>query len=185
MSDAIVDTWRDGGGGDRAARQVRAVPGRSSRREGGPLSCPGPTSHPYPGVSTRRASRARRRAIPDRAGCPTARTPRARSKTLGRESSASTRRPKPPSSWRSSRLIRTNNFQALRGTPAPRTTQRIYAGLEEDVTVHLQAFRLGDILYGLLSARPTWFDQPQERTRRGQRVGTVPTGPPSAPTTAI
>ena len=45
------------------------------------------------------------------------------------------------------------------GSRCPRTTRRpSYTGLAEDVSVHLQAFRLGDILFTVCSCEQ-WFDQ--------------------------
>ena len=125
------------------------VPGR----DGGPL-VPGPGLAPLPGrVELPHRPGVRRQPAASRSsGCPTARTARACS-TRSRTS-----RPARQPGRRSTRACRPTTSRRA-ASRCPRTTRRPrYTGLEEDLGVHLQAFRLGDILFTVCSCEQ-WADQ--------------------------
>jgi hypothetical protein len=108
---------------------------------------PGPASHPYPGISSCRTDRAL-------AGDP-------RYPVVGFPD-CSTFNESPAGEFAQIPTqdtgIRTDNIQEL-GIPVPENySAPSYTGLEESVSVHLQAFRIGDILVTVCSCEQ-WADQ--------------------------
>ena len=157
MSDAIVDTWRD---------VERQTPERSDKFvpfQDRPVVAmedrwfPGPTSHPYPGVSNCRADK----AFKGDPQVPVAGLPDCNGGVGVLQSIASLfglPEPPDPPSVPVDPGISTDDFQAL-GIPIPETySAPSYTGLAEDVSIHLQAFRLGDILFTVCSCEQ-WYDQ--------------------------
>jgi len=131
---------------------------------------PGPISHPYPGVSSCRTD-------PALAGDP--RIPVVGlpdcvplSQSLS-ELSDFAGLPDPPQvpAPPIDPGLTTDDFQRL-GIPVPENySAPSYSGLEEDVDVHLQAFRIGDILFTICSCEQ-WADQSRNiRTRTDTVAG--------------
>ena len=152
----------------RAVRQVRALPDSARGRHGGPL-VPRPALAPLSG----RLELPHRQAVQRRSAGPGGRPAHCENASSGPEqrsptSSASTARPnrRPCRSTPASRRT-TSRRSASR---CPRTTRLpSYTGLEEDVSVHLQAFRLGDILFTVCSCEQ-WFDQSRNIKTRTDKV---------------
>ncbi len=154
IADAIVDTSRDIAQGtpDDAGRFVPFETDFDVAMED--RWFPGPLSHPYPGVSSCRTDAALQGdprfplvGLPD---CESA----GGLKTLGVDPG-----------------VDTDDIQAL-GIPVPENySAPSYTGLEEDVSVHLQAFRLGDILFTVCSCEQ-WADQSRNiKTRTNREQG--------------
>jgi hypothetical protein len=135
MADAILDTWRDieRGTPEYADRFVPFFKSGAVAIED--RWFPGPNSHPYPGVSNCRTEKAGIPVVglPDcqRVGAPvTDQDPGVGIKTLKEA-----------------------------GIPVPENySAPSYTGLEEDVSVHLQALRIGDIAFTVCSCEQ-WADQ--------------------------
>jgi hypothetical protein len=154
MADTLINTWRDI---ERGTPQDadRFVPFRSSFEVGmRDRWFPGPVSHPYPGVSSCRSDaalagdpRAPIVGLPDCVG------PRGRGVPT----------PNPG--------ITTDDIQR-HGIPVPENySAPSYTGLEENVSVHLQAIKLGDILVTVCSCEQ-WADQSKNiKTRTNERAG--------------
>ena len=157
MADAAVDTWQD------VARRTPADPQRfvpfSSALDlaGVDRWFPGPLSHPVPGVSNCRtdALLAGKPALP-LVGLPDCASPL---DLLGVDAPAID-----PG-------VSTDDLQRL-GIPIPENYSAPgYTGLEEDVSVHLQALRLGPILFAFCSCEQ-WTDQARNIiTRTNERQG--------------
>jgi hypothetical protein len=168
MSDAIVDTWNDIDQGtpedaDRYVPYVTAGPVTMEDRW-----FPGPLSHPYPGVSSCRADK----AFEGDPQFPVVGLPDCENGVGVLQSLASIfglpGPPDPPTTPVDPGLS-TDDFQS-RGIPLPENySAPSYTGLEEDVSVHLQAFRLGDILFTVCSCEQ-WFDQARDIKTRTNRV---------------
>jgi hypothetical protein len=129
---------------------------------------PGPTSHPYPGVSNCRADK----AFDLDPQFPVVGLPDCENGVGVLQSIASLaglpEPPDPPSSPVDPG-ISTDDFQAL-GIPLPENySAPSYTGLAEDVSVHLQAFRLGDILFTVCSCEQ-WKDQAYDIKTRTDRI---------------
>ena len=130
---------------------------------------PGPLSHPYPGVSNCRADKAFDGdpqfpivGLPD---CENGvgRAPEPRQPVRAARAARPAQRPDRPG-----HLAPTTSSRA--GSRCPRTTRRpSYTGLAEDVSVHLQAFRLGDILFTVCSCEQ-WKDQSHDIKTRTDTV---------------
>jgi hypothetical protein len=157
MADAITDTWRDveRGTPERADRYVPFDDSLEVAMED--RWFPGPTSHPYPGVSNCRADK----AFEGDPQFPVVGLPTCENGVGVLQSIASIfglpRPPDPPSPPIDPGLS-TDDLQS-RGIPLPENySAPSYTGLAEDVSVHLQAFRLGDILFTVCSCEQ-WFDQ--------------------------
>ena len=157
MSDAIVDTWRDVERGT-PERPAKFVPFQDAPEvEMQDRWFPGPTSHPYPGVSNCRADK----AFDGDPQIPVVGLPDCENGVGVLQSIASIfglPEPPDPPSPPIDPGISTDDFQAL-GIPLPENySAPSYTGLAEDVSVHLQAFRLGDILFTVCSCEQ-WSDQ--------------------------
>jgi hypothetical protein len=111
---------------------------------------PGPFSHPYPGVSNCRTDRP---GVPV-AGLPTCQRPPFGPEQLGIDPG-----------------VGIDTLQAA-GIPVPENVSApSYASLQEDMNVHLQAFRIGDILFTVCSCEQ-WKDQSENiRTRTDREAG--------------
>jgi Neutral/alkaline non-lysosomal ceramidase, N-terminal len=116
---------------------------------------PGPASHPYPGVSSCRTDSALQ-------GDP-------RAPIVGLpDCQATTSEVGAPNPIRDAGIT-TDTIQDL-GLPVPENySAPAYTGLEEDVSVHLQAFRIGDILFTVCSCEQ-WADQSKDIKTRTDRV---------------
>jgi len=109
---------------------------------------PGPFSHPYPGVSNCRT---------DRPGVPVVGLPDCQRPPVG------------PEQFGIDPGVGIDNLQAA-GVPVPENVSApSYAALQEDVNVHLQAFRIGDILFTACSCEQ-WKDQSENIRTRTDRV---------------
>ena len=152
----------------RALRQVRAVPEPAGGRDGGPL-VPRARLAPLPRrleLPRRQGVRAATRSSRSSA-FPTARTPAAACRALA-DIFGLDGPPDPPRAPVDPG-ISTDDFQAL-GIPLPENySAPSYTGLAEDVSIHLQAFRLGDILFTVCSCEQ-WFDQSRNIKTRTDKV---------------
>ena len=168
MSDAIVDTWRD---------VERQTPERSDKFvafQDRPVVAmedkwfPGPLSHPYPGVSNCRTDK----TVGGDPQFPVVGLPTCENASSGLNSLADilgVDSPPEPPTVPVDPGISTDDFQAL-GIPLPENySAPSYTGLEEDVSIHLQAFRLGDILFTVCSCEQ-WFDQSRNIKTRTDKV---------------
>ena len=116
---------------------------------------PGPASHPYPGVSSCRTDQ----ALQGDPRAPVVGLPDCQS--LGGEAGFD-----PPLAGAG---ITTDDIQAF-GIPVPENySAPSYTGLEEDVSVHLQAFKIGDILFTVCSCEQ-WADQSKNIKTRTDRT---------------
>jgi hypothetical protein len=155
MANTIIDTWRDIERGTPEDGE-RFVPFRSSFEVGMvDRWFPGPASHPYPGVSSCRTDSAL-------AGDP--RAPVIGLPDCTGPGSTLSQHPNNPG-------ITTDMVQQF-GIPVPENySAPSYTGLEEDVSVHLQALRLGDILLTVCACEQ-WADQSLNiKSRTNERRG--------------
>jgi hypothetical protein len=167
MADAITDTWRD------VERQTPERPDRFvAFEESFEVAMedrwfPGPTSHPYPGVSNCRADK----AFEGDPQFPVVGLPTCENAVGVLQSIASIfglPRPPDPPSLPIDPGLSTDDLQS-RGVPLPENySAPSYTGLAEDVSVHLQAFRLGEILFTVCSCEQ-WFDQSRNIKSRTDR----------------
>ena len=168
MSDAIVDTWRD---------VERQTPERADKFVGfqdRPVVAmedkwfPGPTSHPIPGVSNCRTDK----AVNGDPHLPVVGLPTCENASSGLNSLADIfglDGPPAPPTVPVDPGLSTDDFQEL-GIPLPENySAPSYTGLAEDVSIHLQAFRLGDILFTVCSCEQ-WFDQSRNIKTRTDKV---------------
>ena len=129
---------------------------------------PGPFSHPYPGVSNCRTDK----TLSGEPQVPIVGLPDCAS-TGSLDDAGIT----PPEEIPDSPLsgvnpgLNTDSFQRL-GVPVPENySAPSYTGLQEDLNVHLQAFRLGDILFTVCSCEQ-WKDQGTNiKTRTDRTAG--------------
>jgi hypothetical protein len=168
MTDAILDTWRDVEQGT-PEQDSRFVPfGESFEVAMEDRWFPGPLSHPYPGVSNCRADK----AFDGDPQIPVVGLPDCDNAVGVLQSLASLfglPEPPDPPSVPIDPGISTDDFQS-RGIPLPENySAPSYTGLAEDVSVHLQAFRLGDILFTVCSCEQ-WKDQSQDIKTRTDTV---------------
>ena len=168
MSDAIVDTSRD------IERQTPERADKFVPFQSEPVVAmedrwfPGPVSHPYPGVSNCRTDKAIKGnpQLPV-VGLPTCETAGSGLRALA-DIAGLDGPPDPPSAPVDPGLS-TDDFQAF-GIPLPENySAPSYAGLAEDVSIHLQAFRLGDILFTVCSCEQ-WADQSRNIKTRTDKV---------------
>jgi hypothetical protein len=145
LGDAVLSTWRDIGAGTPPdpSRYVPFMAGGSIPVAFDDRWYPGPLSHPYPGVSSCRTD-------PALSGDP-------RLPLVGLPDCESpldfTGFPQPAFTG-----VSTDDFERA-GIPVPENfSAPSYTGLEEDVDVHLQAFRIGDMLFTVCSCEQ-WADQ--------------------------
>ncbi len=174
MSDAIVDTANDIEQGTPEDTD-RFVPFQSS----GAVAMedrwfPGPLSHPYPGVSNCRADKAFEGdpQVPV-VGLPDCQGTGGVGVLQSWASAAGLPEPPEPPTTAVDPGLSTDDFQS-RGIPLPENySAPSYTGLQEDVSVHLQAFRLGDILFTVCSCEQ-WFDQARDiKTRTNRQQGDI------------
>ena len=152
MADSIVDAWSDVGRGDasQSGDPDRFVPFATDF----PVAMkdkwyPGPFSHPYPGVSNCRTDQtlAGDPNIPV-VGLPDCASPGDNPVFDGPDDPLGPANPG----------LNTDDFQRL-GVPVPENySAPSYGALEEDLNIHLQAFRLGEILFTVCSCEQ-WKDQ--------------------------
>ena len=165
MADAVLGAWRE-------IPRVRAVdPGRAVPMRGDfPVEMqdrwyPGPISHPYPGVSNCRTDRAfdANPQVPI-VGLPDCQGPR--NNPVGDVFA-----PVADSFGDQSPGLTTDDFERA-GIPVPENySAPSYTGLEEDLGVHLQAFRFGDMLFTICSCEQ-WKDQAHNiKTRTDRQAG--------------
>ena len=161
IASAIVKTFNDIGSGT-PENPNRFVPMRSDFGNDDVRFAdrwfPGPASHPYPGISSCQTDKALsgdpRFPIVGFPDCNTA-----NESPVGEFFQVPTQ----------DTGITTDNFQEL-GIPVPENySAPSYTGLEEDVSVHLQAFRIGDILFTVCSCEQ-WADQSMNIKSRTDRV---------------
>jgi hypothetical protein len=169
MADQITATWRDVAAG--SGETLKRVPFFDQ----GPVAFldrwyPGPFSHPYPGVSNCRSDKGLAGdpqlpvvGLPDCEGVESGL--RALSDELGLPPPPDV--PDPPIDPG----LSTDDFES-RGIPVPENySAPSYTGLEEDIDLHLQAFRVGDILFTVCSCEQ-WADQARNiKTRTDTTVG--------------
>ena len=162
MTDSIVDAWSDVGSGDatQSGDPERFVPFATDF----PVDMkdkwyPGPFSHPYPGVSNCRTDK----TLEGEVQIP----------IVGLPDCASAF--KNPLFNMPNPLAGANpglNMQAFRdaGIPVPENySAPSYGALEESLNIHLQAFRLGDILFTICSCEQ-WKDQGANIKTRTDKV---------------
>jgi hypothetical protein len=164
MANAITDTARDIG---RATPEQpdRFVPlGTGGRVQMEDRWFPGPLSHPYPGVTNCRTDTALA-GNPQVEGLPSCEGVQSGLSALAGEAGFD-EPPLPPLSA-ADPGIRTDDFQRL-GIPVPENySVPSYGALQEDVSVHLQAFRIGEILFTVCSCEQ-WADQARNIKSRTQ-----------------
>jgi hypothetical protein len=170
MADAVLDTWRDVEQGTPESPD-RFVPFDDSLEvKMEDRWFPGPLSHPYPGVSSCRADK----AFAGDPQFPVVGLPDCENGVGVLQSLASLfglPRPPDPPTVPIDPGLSTDDFQS-RGIPLPENySAPSYTGLAEDVSVHLQAFRLGDILFTVCSCEQ-WKDQAYDiKTRTDMAQG--------------
>ncbi|MGI8461364.1 MAG: hypothetical protein ACR2OC_06965 [Solirubrobacterales bacterium] len=166
MSDAIVGTWRDvaDGGAEVPFDADFEVDSQDNWY-------PGPFSHPYPGVSNCRSDRGLEGnpQLPV-VGLPTCQGTGVNAQqqliafgdSLGLPASDANVPGTDPG-------LNTDDFQAL-GIPVPENYSAPgYTGLQEDVDVHLQGLRLGEIYLPICSCEQ-WFDQSENIETRTDKT---------------
>ena len=163
MADAIIGAWGE------VPRLRTTEPGRAVPMSGDfPVEMqdrwyPGPISHPYPGVSNCRTDAA---LAPDPGvpvvGLPDCRRPSGDPTGDVFAPVADAFAPHNPG-------LTTDDLQRA-GVPVPENySAPSYTGLEENLGVHLQAFRLGDMLFTICSCEQ-WKDQAENIKTRTDRV---------------
>jgi hypothetical protein len=167
LANVVLDTWRD------VANATPELPDRfvpfSDSLDVGMEDrwFPGPISHPYPGVSNCRADP----AFDGDPLFPIVGLPDCENGVGVLQSLASLfglPQPPDPPTVPIDPGLSTDDFQS-RGIPLPENySAPSYAGLAEDVSVHLQAVRLGDILLTICSCEQ-WFDQSRNIKARTDR----------------
>ncbi len=157
MADAVVDTWRDiERGTPPPAYRDRFVPFSTSF----PVAMedrtyPGPFSHPFP--SAQNCTFSGNPLDQKVGGVPTCQSPSSGLQEVFQLGGFGGEVPKPPTTGIDPGV----SAQDLRdaGIPVPgNLSAPSYTALEEDVSVHLQAFRLGEILFTICSCEQ-WADQ--------------------------
>ena len=170
MSDAIVDVWRDVEAGT-PEDPSRYVPFDSDFEvDMEDRWYPGPFSHPYPGVSNCRTDK----GLEDDARLPVVGLPTCQGVGFGLGSLAEALglpEPPPQEDPVEDPGLNTDDFQAA-GIPVPENySAPSYTGLQEDIDVHLQGIRLGDIYLPVCSCEQ-WFDQSRNiETRTDTEAG--------------
>jgi hypothetical protein len=161
IAQTIVDTFKDIGAGT-PEDPSRFVPMRSDFANDDVRFAdrwfPGPASHPYPGISSCKTDKALagdpRFPIVGFPDCNTV-----NDSPIGEFFEVPTQ----------DTGIRTDNLQEL-GIPVPENySAPSYTGLEENVSVHLQAFRIGEILFTVCSCEQ-WADQSMNIKSRTNKV---------------
>ena len=168
MANAIIGVWRNIGRGT-PSQPERYVPFRTSFQVGMlDRWYPGPFSHPYPGVSSCRTDPALvgdpRLPVVGLPDCvPLSDSLAQLSDFAGLPDPPAL--PEPPIDPG----LTTDDFES-RGIPVPENySAPSYTGLEEDIDVHLQAIRLGEILLTVCSCEQ-WYDQSANIETRTDRI---------------
>jgi hypothetical protein len=170
MADAIADTWRDVADGSPGVPGNHVPFATDGEVEMLDRWYPGPFSHPYPGVSNCRTDKglAGDPQLPV-VGLPTCQGVQSGLEALSNELGL----PDPPHAPIPAidPGLSTDDFQS-RGIPVPENySAPAYTGLQEDIDVHLQAFRIGDILFTVCSCEQ-WADQSRNiKTRTDRTTG--------------
>jgi hypothetical protein len=161
LGDAVVGAWKAIGeqrsDGETLVPWTSAAPVAVSGRW-----FPGPLSHPYPGVSNCRTES----AVQGRPGVPVVGLPDCRridvSGVFEPARPVLEQTPFGPG-------LSTEQVRAL-GIPIPENySAPSYTGLQETVGIHLQAFRIGDILFTVCSCEQ-WKDQSRNIQTRTDRI---------------
>jgi hypothetical protein len=175
----IVKTWKDIEAGTPENPQ-RFVPFRSEFGADDVKFAdkwfPGPASHPYPGISSCRTDsalagdpRAPVVGFPDCAALSDYRQEYFDDNCRGNGPDEFCNGPPQAFEEIKGAGVTTDTIQVL-GLPVPENySAPAYTGLEEDVSVHLQAFRIGDILMTVCSCEQ-WADQSKNIKSRTDRV---------------
>ena len=167
MADSIADAWRD------VRRRTPEDPDRFVPFDADfPVAMedrwyPGPFSHPYPGVSSCRADP----AFNGTPRLPIVGLPACQEVGVGLdELSDALGLPGAPEIFPGTDPgLNTDDFEAL-GIPVPENySAPSYTGLEEDIDVHLQGIRLGEIYLPICSCEQ-WFDQSANIETRTNKV---------------
>jgi neutral/alkaline ceramidase-like enzyme len=171
MSTAIAATWQDIGSGT-PEDPAKYAPFRSAFT-GSEVAMrdqwfPGPISHPYPGVSSCHTNS----ALAGDPRLPIVGLPDCEGVQGGLNDLAGLIGLPGPGNLPISPIdpgLTTADFERL-GVPVPENySAPAYTGLEEDIDVHLQAMRIGDILFTVCSCEQ-WFDQSKNIKTRTDRV---------------
>jgi hypothetical protein len=162
LADAVLGVWRDIGrqraGGETLVPWMTDAPLEVSDRW-----FPGPLAHPYPGVSNCRTDR----ALEGNPGIPVVGLPDCNRSLDGRglfqaASPVFEQTPFGPG-------LDTDDIQRL-GIPIPESySAPSYSGLQETVGIHLQAFRIGELLFTICSCEQ-WKDQSRNIQTRTDKV---------------
>ncbi len=170
MADAVVDTWRDIERGTPPAEyRDRFVPFSTSF----PVAMedrfyPGPFSHPFP--TAQNCTFSGNPLDQKVGGVPTCQSPSSGLREIFELGGFGGEVPQPPTTGIDPGI----SAQDLRdaGIPVPdNLSAPSYTALEEDVSVHLQAFRLGEILFTVCSCEQ-WADQSRNiKTRTNAAQG--------------
>ena len=169
MSDKVLEIWRDIEAGtpeepDRFVPFATDFPVQMSDRW-----YPGPFSHPYPGVSNCRSDG----LLGSDAGVPVAGVPDCERVGFGLSTlSEGLGLPDPPPEDQDGDPgLTTDDFQAA-GIPVPENySAPSYTGLQEDIDIHLQGIRLGEIYLPICSCEQ-WLDQSKNiETRTDKEAG--------------
>ena len=148
IADEVVDTCDDIAAGTPEERLV-PFDDRHARARWPTGGTPGPLSHPYPDRLELPLRRTRRCPVAGPAGLP------------ARPAHRPGRRAVDPGCTDDSRTL---------GIPVPENYRRpSYGALEENVSVHLQAVRLGEILFTMCSCEQ-WADQARNIKTRTDKV---------------
>ena len=158
IASQILNTWRDVKAGT-PDDPTRFVPMRSQFENAEIRFAnrwfPGPASHPYPGVSSCKTNAALQ-------GDP-------RAPVVGLPDCTGPRSEIPTPDPSKDSGVTTDTIKEA-GIPVPDNYSVLsYTGLEEDASVHLQAFRIGDILYTICSCEQ-WAEQSKNIKTRTDRV---------------
>jgi len=165
MADEVVANWRRaaGAGADVPAAAGDVPVGFADRWFGGPLS------HPYPSVSNCRTDK----LIAGEPQVPVAGLPDCTSPTGGLDTVAGALgqdSPVPPPTLPIDPGLSIDDFQAAGIEIIPENYGApSYGALQEDASIHLQAFRIGDILFTVCSCEQ-WADQSLNIKSRTDRV---------------
>ena len=170
MSNAVEKVWRDVAQGT-PERPESFIPFRTNFNAGEVAFFdrwfPGPITHPYPGVSNCKTDS----AFAGNPQIPVVGLPDCQGVVQGLGSLADLiGLPDPPVEQPGiDPALTTEDFERA-GIPIPANySAPSYTGLQEDINVHLQAFRIGDILFTVCSCEQ-WADQSRNIRTRTDRV---------------
>jgi hypothetical protein len=170
IADNVLRVWRGiGKGRPRGMDPARFVPFTTTAKlRSEDRWFPGPLSHPYPGATNCRTDQTLAGNVQVE-GLPNCRTPANGANALLNDIGISGN-PVPEASPIDPG-VSTDDLQAA-GIPVPENqSYPSYGALQEDVSVHLQAFALGDILFTICSCEQ-WADQSRNiKTRTNRTAG--------------